>query len=483
MDPSQTYTPMKEPKYCFVPACKNSSRDTQKAFFAVPSSAKQEWCHAVGIACPKRVIYICEDHLNLQDDVENYRYWITMKVRPKLKSRLPHSLRRTPMSTFHQEIIEPRPSTSSTASSSFHYESPVTTKVSKGVQVKPRTADRTTFCAIYKKKTKKPLLQEDDEMEEVLLPSTQGSSTSVEMSEVSSEIYTKTVMQSHRSFMLDLIKKKPQNYIGLPKNYYWLINYLESNLNVKSFDIIVTLYKIKNNTPFYQISDLFEVSLTTLWRIFFRTLCVLSKFFKQLIYSPQVYDVKRKLPASFNTNKEYSNVFCIIDCFEIEIEKPSNPIFQSLSWSQYKNANTLKYLIATTPDGFVNFVSAGFGGRISDANIVEKSGFLDVLPPKCTVLADRGFIHVDTLLSRNQNKLLRPLSVAKDQKLSKRDAIKSKVIASLRIHVERVIRRVRLYKLLKPHSVINNKLIQHADDAVIVACGLINLQGSIIKNE
>nr|XP_049693042.1 uncharacterized protein LOC126053858 [Helicoverpa armigera] len=215
MDPSQTYTPMKEPKYCFVPACKNSSRDTQKAFFAVPSSAKQEWCHAVGIACPKRVIYICEDHLNLQEDVENYRYWITMKVRPKLKSRLPHSLRRTPMSTFHQEIIEPRPSTSSTASSSFHYESPATTKVSK-VQVKPRTADRTTFCAIYKKKTKKPLLQEDDEMEEVL-PSTQGSSTSVEMSEVSSEIYTKTVMQSHRSFMLDLIKKKNTKLYRLTK--------------------------------------------------------------------------------------------------------------------------------------------------------------------------------------------------------------------------------------------------------------------------
>lgn len=422
--------------------------------------------------------------------MENYQYWKTMKVRPKLKSRLPHSLVRIPISTVHQDI-EPRPSTSTAASSSFHTiceKPPIITKASKGVQVKPRTADRTTYCDIHKKKTKRPLFEEDDDMEEVLLPSTQGSSTSVEMSEVSSEIYSKTGIgqyyrQEKRSFMLDLIKKKPQNYIGLPKNYYWLINYLESYLNVKSFNIIVTLFKIKNNTPFYQISDLFEVSLTTLWRIFFRTLCVLSKFFKQLIYSPQVYDVKRKLPASFRTNKEFSNVFCIIDCFEIEIEKPSNPIIQALTWSQYKNANTLKYLIATTPDGFVNFVSAGFGGRVSDANIVENSGFLDVLPPNCTVLADRGFKYVDALLSRNQNNLLRPPSLAKDQKLTKQDAIKSKVIASLRIHVERVIRRVRLFKLLKPHSVINNKLIQHADDAVIVACGLINLHSSIIKNE
>lgn len=65
MDTSETYTPMKELKYCFVPACKNSSRDAQKAFFAVPSSSKQEWCNAMAISCPKRVIYICEDHLNV----------------------------------------------------------------------------------------------------------------------------------------------------------------------------------------------------------------------------------------------------------------------------------------------------------------------------------------------------------------------------------------------------------------------------------
>lgn len=40
----------------------------------------------------------------------------------------------------------------------------------------------------------------------------------------------------------------------------------------------------------------------------------------------------------------YSNVQSIIDCLEIEIEKPSNAIHQSLTWSEYKNVNTLKYL-------------------------------------------------------------------------------------------------------------------------------------------
>ena len=68
---------------------------------------------------------------------------------------------------------------------------------------------------------------------------------------------------------------------------------------------------------------------------------------------------------------------------------------------------------------FINLVSAGFGGRISDANIVQKSGFLDVVPENCTLMADRGFKHIDTLLNKKQIKLLRPPSVSKDVKLSR----------------------------------------------------------------
>ncbi|XP_050559978.1 uncharacterized protein LOC118274597 [Spodoptera frugiperda] len=30
--------------------------------------------------------------MKFEEDVENYRYWTTMKVRPKLKTRLPQSL-------------------------------------------------------------------------------------------------------------------------------------------------------------------------------------------------------------------------------------------------------------------------------------------------------------------------------------------------------------------------------------------------------
>lgn len=52
----------------------------------------------------------------------------------------------------------------------------------------------------------------------------------------------------------------------------------------------------------------------------------------------------------------YRKVPSIIDCFEIEIEKPSDAINQALTWSDYK-----KYSI--TPDGFINHISQGACGR------------------------------------------------------------------------------------------------------------------------
>lgn len=66
--------------------------------------------------------------------------------------------------------------------------------------------------------------------------------------------------------------------------------------------------------------------------------------------------------------------------------------------------------------------------------------------------------------------------------MTKSEVVKSKVLASLRIHIERLIRRVCLYKLLKPHAVVNNKLVSVLDDVVAIVCGLINMQSPLIKS-
>lgn len=130
-------------------------------------------------------------------------------------------------------------------------------------------------------------------------------------------------------------------------------------------------------------------------------------------------------------------------------------------------------------------ISPGYSSRITDVQLVEDSNFVDCLEPCVSILADRGFKHIEELLLQKGINLIRPPSVSSNTKLSQQDVIKTKQIASLRIHIERVIRRLREFAMLKPHSVVNSvnkKLLKHLDDCVIIVCALINLQGGIIKN-
>lgn len=47
--------------------------------------------------------------------------------------------------------------------------------------------------------------------------------------------------------------------------------------------------------------------------------------------------------------------------------------------------------------------------------------------------------------------------------------------------MERVIRRLREFDMLKPHACVNMNLIKVLDDIITIACGLINLQDSLFK--
>lgn len=337
-----------------------------------------------------------------------------------------------------------------------------------------------SVSARISKKRKPGIYLLDEESSEGHDPSTVGSTTDFSEKESSSNLPMQKSLAG-RYFILSLIEKKPFSYIGVPKQYYWIIQFIAKEVKIPSLHIIITLYKLKNNETFAKMKDLFEISLSTLWRIFYKSLKTLSLFFTQIVYWPTALNIKRNLPTTFTTSKEYASVQAIIDCFEIEIEKPKKPIDQALTWSQYKSCNTIKYLISATPDGFINFVSEGYGGRISDMYLVEQSGYLEVIPAYSTILADRGFKHLESHLLTKSVKVLRPPSVLKDTKMTKTEVLDTKILASLRIHIERVIRRVRLFKMLKPHAVVNNKLINVLDDAVIVACGLINLQSPVIR--
>ncbi|XP_026736463.1 uncharacterized protein LOC113500018 [Trichoplusia ni] len=275
------------------------------------------------------------------------------------------------------------------------------------------------------------------------------------------------------------IEKKPRLYIGVPIKCYYLIDIIKDEINIPKHHLLFCLNKIRLDSTFYQLSDDYAMSPSYLSKIFSKNVPLIASVMRPFIVSLDSEMIKKRLPMAFR--HKYNNVSCIIDCLEIEIEKPSKATNQALTWSDYKKANTIKYLISCTPNGLVNYISPGFGGRTTDTCLVESCDFVQTLKSGMFVMADRGFKHVEQYLKKAGITLVRPPSVETGVKMSKTEAKLTKQVASLRIHIERVIRRLREFCMLKPHACINFKYVKILDEIIIIACALINIQDSLIK--
>jgi hypothetical protein len=146
----------------------------------------------------------------------------------------------------------------------------------------------------------------------------------------------------------------------------------------------------------------------------------------------------------------------------------------------------MKYLIGITPQGTVYFISKGWGGRTSDKHLAERSGFLDHLNPGAVILADRGFDVADSVGLYNAELKIPAFTRGKKQ-LGPVELESTRGLASVRIHVERVIGEARnRYTILQSTIGIQMCEAEHPegltplDKLVSVCCALTNLAPSII---
>ncbi|KAL4120840.1 hypothetical protein QTP88_013458 [Uroleucon formosanum] len=228
----------------------------------------------------------------------------------------------------------------------------------------------------------------------------------------------------------------------------------------------------------------FNITCATASMIFRKVIILLEHMFKRLIYWPDRGVLRSTMPQSF-FYVFGNSVVVILDCFEITIEKPSNLKARAQSWSSYKNKNTVKYLIAITPQGSISFISEGWDGQTSDKYITENSNLLNKLLPGDVVLADRGFtinenvgFHCATFKTPGFTKglpQLHPCTIEETRK-----------IASVRIHVERVIGLTRSkFKILNGPVQITTLKNQDdrtclLDSIVTVCCILTNMCNSVV---
>ena len=144
--------------------------------------------------------------------------------------------------------------------------------------------------------------------------------------------------------------------------------------------------KLKLNMPFEDLSYRFNVSLSTVSRIFQAWMIVMHVRLRPLIKWPDREDLWHTMPQCFQNS------------------------FGKKAW----------------------------GGRTSDKFLTDNCGILGKIIPGDLVLADRGFTIQETLMFKQAELAIPAFTRGKDQ-LDPVDVEETRGIANVRIHVERVI--------------------------------------------
>ena len=167
-------------------------------------------------------------------------------------------------------------------------------------------------------------------------------------------------------------------------------------------------------------------------------------YLKEIEWCPSAEQVACTLPHSFKI--KYPTIYTIIDASELFLETPSDLVLQSSTWSNYKQQNTSKYLVGVTPNGAITFISSAYVGSISDPELTRCSGLLSKLEGKknISVMGDRGFTIRDQLQEIGVKLNITPFLDGRKQ-LTPEEVQKGRSIASLRIHVECAIGRMKNY--------------------------------------
>ena len=228
-------------------------------------------------------------------------------------------------------------------------------------------------------------------------------------------------------------------------------------------EFVMILMRLRLGLLLEDLSARFGVTASFVSRSFQKWLEVMYHRLQFLIKWPLREVIKENMPPAFK--QLYPNCICIIDCSEIFIDTPKKYEARSVTYSNYKKHNTVKFLIGITPCGSISFLSKCWGGRVSDKVLTQESGFLHLIEPGDVILADRGFTTADDLAVYGAKLELPAFTRGKTQ-LSQRDVEYSKQLSTVRIHVERVIGHLKSkYRILKgPLSIT---LLKHRTDTSV----------------
>ena len=241
--------------------------------------------------------------------------------------------------------------------------------------------------------------------------------------------------------------------------------------------LFMTLVKLKLDLNIQDIAMRFQISTSTVSRYFITWICFLYHELCEIEWFPSKDQIAGTLPFAFR--EQYPTTIAIIDASEIFVETPSDLVLQSTAWSNYKHHNTFKFLVSCTPNGAISYISPLYLGSVSDPELTRDCGFLKKLEGMrgASIMADRGFTIKESLKELGVELNLPPFMEGRCQ-LPVDEIQRGRSIASLCIHVERAIGRMKLHKILT--GVFPLKMARLANQIVVVCAYLSNFHPALV---
>ncbi len=147
-------------------------------------------------------------------------------------------------------------------------------------------------------------------------------------------------------------------------------------------------------------------------------------------------------------------------------------------YSNHKSTFTVKFLVGVIPSCEVTFLSKCYGGRTTDGQIVTESGFVKLLEPGDKVFADKGFPRIISSVENQGAFIVMPPFKQGQNQFSTDENVEGYKCARVRIHVERVIGRMKSFQVLQ---FLPYYLLRQVDKILTVIAFLHNNMPEMIK--
>ncbi|XP_026291339.2 uncharacterized protein LOC113215893 isoform X2 [Frankliniella occidentalis] len=251
---------------------------------------------------------------------------------------------------------------------------------------------------------------------------------------------------------------------------------LESDLTPDN-RLLITLLRLRGGWDEADLATFFKTSVSTVSAVFNTWIQFMYFQFKRIqsaMFVKKDLQKRKDRPLPF---KPFNNFRVCLDTTEVEIERPGNFDMQGNTYSDYKGANVILYMIGISCWGGISYISPGFEGSKTDVQIFKESGIIEFLEEDDLLLVDRGF-PIEEECDGINVLVLHPPFLGPREKFTPEEEQLTRDIAHARIYVEHAIRRMKTFQLWKR---VKNTMLPILDQIVYVIGCLVNFQVPIVK--